>query len=127
MKNGTEKKHLSARQVEGMAALLAHDSVSGASKASGIPVRTFTRWKGEELFSAELVAAQSFTIKRVSSALARQGVKAVDVLAHEMGDAASTSQARIRASVAILDSLRQFFELGDISDRLTKIEENNYA
>ena len=119
---GTQKKPLTARQVTAVESLLRTDSTRAASEDCGVPTRTLRRWLEQSHFSEALEAHQGDMLKRVSNALSRNGEKAVDVLAGEMSDSTSTPQARIRAASCILDNLRNYHELTDLSERISALE-----
>lgn len=116
---------LSANQVKAIAALLATSSIGKAAKRCGLGERTLHRYLANEDFRRELRARQDETVAATVAALSGLSGKATETLDDVMGSKEATESVRVRAAQVILQERRKASELDDLSERVSKLEEQS--
>jgi hypothetical protein len=103
-------------------ALLSHASVEDAARAAGISPSTAWRWMRDEAVLARLREARRDAMNAAMARLQEAAVGAVDCLCQVQRDGESES-ARVSAARTILEQALRAVELGDIQQRLDKLEQ----
>jgi hypothetical protein len=111
-----------ARQLQlFVAALLSHASVEDAARASGISPSTAWRWMRDPAVLARLREARRDAMNAAMTRLQEAAVGAVDCLC-EVQRTGESESARVSAARTILEQALRAVELGDIQERLEKLE-----
>lgn len=117
----SETGKLSATQHKAIAALLTCASVRQASKQSGVAERTLHRWMEDETFQAALTDAQSGAVAlHVAALIAQLDANRAAMVA--LRDGAQHESTRLRASIAIDDSLIKWRSIAEFEQRLARLE-----
>jgi len=118
----TENDTLTRKQIKGIAALLAHQTVTEAAKDAGVSEKTLYRWMQDETFSAELRAAATKTIDGMVRRLTAGRDVALDTIYNLILYAKSDNVQRLAAK-DWFEILHRTIELDEIEKRLTVLEE----
>jgi hypothetical protein len=102
-------------------ALLSHACVEDAARAAGISHRTAWRWMRDEAVLAHLREARRDVMNHAMTRLQEAAVGAVDCLC-EVQRTGESESARVSAARTILEQALRAVELGDIQERLEKLE-----
>lgn len=117
----SETGKLTATQHKAIAALLTCASVRQASKQSGVAERTLHRWMQDAAFQAALTDAQSRAVQaHVTALIAQLADNRQAMIA--IRDGAQHESTRLRASIAIDDSLIKWRSLAEFEQRLARLE-----
>jgi hypothetical protein len=104
-----------------VANLLLHPSVEEAARATGISVPTGFRWMKDAVVLEKLRTARRDAMNRAIVRLQEAASGAVDCLCKVQREGESES-ARVSAARCILEQALRAAELGDIEERLAKLE-----
>ena len=112
---------LTPKQHRAIATLLATGSVREAAEQAGIGERTLHTWLGESAFRDALEVAQSDLIRaHVAALVAELGRNRQAMI--ELRDSAAHESTKLRAAIALDDSLRQWRSLAEFERRLSELE-----
>jgi hypothetical protein len=103
-------------------ALLSHSSVEAAAESVGISRRTGSRWMQDPAVVQRLAEARRQGMQHAMTRLQAAASRSVDCLCAIQQDGESES-ARVSAARTILEQALRAVEMGDIQERLTKLEE----
>lgn len=107
---------------EGAALALARgEPVTTAAALSGVAPSTLTRWQRDPEFTARVREIRSGLLDNVLGALSDAATEAVTALRGALQ--ADSEAVRVRAAVAILNSLVTVRDATEVAERLTSIEE----
>lgn len=115
---------LTARQQRMIAELLAQPTQDAALKAAGVGFTTLKRWRAEPAFVQALDTARRELFQSGYDALLSYQTTNLATLAG-LRDGADNENTRLRAAVALEQSLVRRFELltlGDLERRITALE-----
>jgi hypothetical protein len=101
--------------------LLSGAGVEGAARAAGISVRTAWRWIHDPAVLARLREARKDAMNAAMARLQEAAAGAVDCLCEVQREGESES-ARVSAARCILEQALRAAELGDLEERLAKLE-----
>jgi len=102
-------------------ALLSHAGVPDAARAAGISVRTAWRWMRDPAVQARLREIRKDAMNAAMVRLQEAAAGAVDCLCEVQKEGESES-ARVSAARCILEQALRAAELGDLEERLAKLE-----
>src|SRR5215469_17787640 len=106
---------------EFIAAMLSHSSVEDAARAAGISRVTAWRWLKDPAVQARLREARKDAMNAAMVRLQEAASGAVDCLCEVQKEGESES-ARVSAARCILEQALRAAELGDLEERLAKLE-----
>jgi hypothetical protein len=121
--NGTEDDKLTPPQQRAISALLSTKSVAEAAKQANVPLRTLWRWLTEPAFKAALNSAEGELIAAATRLLLQYQDAALTVILSIMADKQYPAGVRLRAALAIIDTMLKLRELNGIEARLSALEE----
>jgi hypothetical protein len=104
-----------------ISALLSHPSLEAAADASGVSRITAWRWLKDPAVLTRLREARREAMNRAIARLQEAATEAVDCLCEVQRDGESES-ARVSASRCILEQALRATELGDVQERLARLE-----
>jgi hypothetical protein len=113
---------LTAKQEEGIIALLSHPTVRKAAEHLGVDEKTVHRWLDQPGFCAAYRKARRDAFAQAMSASQRYAPTALKALADIVADEAKPCAARVSAASAILKFSRESLELDDLAARLDAVE-----
>ena len=117
-----ETGKLSATQHRAVAALIAVGTTRAAAQMAGVGERTLHRWLQEdENFRTALIDAQGRAVQHHVTALIAQ-LDANRQAMVNIRDSGQHESTRLRAAIAIDDSLRQWRSLAEFEDRIARLE-----
>ena len=102
-------------------ALLSHAGVEDAGRAAGISASTAWRWMRDPAVPARLREARKDAMNAAMARLQEAAAGAVDCLCEVQKEGESES-ARVSAARCILEQALRAAELGDLEERLAKLE-----
>jgi hypothetical protein len=102
-------------------ALLSHAGVPDAARAAGISVRTAWRWMRDPAVQARLREIRKDAMNAAMVRLQEAASGAVDCLCEVQREGESES-ARVSAARCILEQALRAAEVGDLEERLAKLE-----
>lgn len=121
-----ENGKLSAKQHKAIAALLTVGTVRAAAEAAGVGERTLHTWLADGDFRAILEAAQSAVVNaHVTALIAELGRNRQAMI--DIRDKAQYASTRLRAAIALDDSLRQWRGLAEFEQRVAALEAEREA
>ena len=103
-------------------ALLSHSSVEAAAESVGISRRTGSRWMQDPAVVQRLTEVRRQGMQHAMTRLQTAASRAVDCLSAVQQDAESES-ARVSAARCLLEMALRAAEIGDIEERLEKLEQ----
>lgn len=109
---------LTGRQTRAIAALLSEGSTSAASRASGVPRRSLTRWLREPAFREALAQAKAEAMQTVTARLSGLYLRALDVISADL----QTGRNRLQAAGLVLRLGPKLQEVGDLELRVQALE-----
>lgn len=113
--------NLSAKQRNAISALLVDGNIRSAAESAGIAERTLHRWLELPDFQAALVEAQSGVLSVHVAALAAElGNNRQAII--DLRDNAKHESTRLRAAIALDESLRQWRSMAEFERRLLALE-----
>jgi len=104
-----------------IAAMLSHSSVEDAARAAGISRVTAWRWLKDPAVQARLREARKDAMNAAMVRLQDAAAGAVDCLCEVQREGESES-ARVSAARCILEQALRAAEVGDLEERLAKLE-----
>ncbi len=113
---------LSAKQEEGIIALINNPSIAKAAAALGVNDRTVYRWFDDPMFSREYRKARRQAFKQAISISQKYAAAAVQTLVAIMADQKMNGSTRVSAAEAVLRFSRDSIELDDLEGRLEALE-----
>lgn len=117
----SETGKLTATQHKAIAALLTCASVRQASKQSGVAERTLHRWMEDTAFQAALTDAQSRAVQaHVTALIAQLDDNRAAMIA--LRDGAQHESTKLRAAIAIDESLLKWRAVSEFEQRLSALE-----
>jgi transposase-like protein len=120
MKGHGEK--FSRKKEIAVSALLIESSLAAAANRAGISESTLRRWLRDQEFAAAVDDARRATFRDAIGSLRVATIQAVETLRSALND--PSSSIRVRAAVAILELGAELGEIGDLSSRLSRLEQN---
>jgi hypothetical protein len=102
-------------------AMMSHPTVEATAAAVEISPATAYRWLQDEAVIRRLAEARRDAMSRAIARLQEAATEAVDCLCQVQRDGESES-ARVSAARTILEQALRAVELGDIAERLAKLE-----
>jgi hypothetical protein len=105
-----------------VAAMLAHPTVEAAAEAVGISHATAYRWLQHPDVIQRLAEARRDAMKAAMSKLQQAASASVDCLC-EIQRGGESESARVSAARTILEQALRAVELGDIEERIKRLEE----
>jgi hypothetical protein len=115
---------LTAKQHEGILALLSEPSIQNAAMKVGVTEKTIRRWLDQPEFAAEYRKAKRDAYTQAIGVVQRYATTAVNTVLRVMTDTASPPNARISAASALLRFGRQGIELDDLAARVEALEQD---
>ncbi len=112
---------LTPKQHRAIAALLSTGSVREAAQQAGVGERTLYSWLSDDAFRAALESAQSDLVATHVAALVGELGRNRQAMI-DLRDNAQHESTRLRAAIALDDSLRQWRSLAEFERRLTELE-----
>jgi len=107
---------------QAIAALLSHKSIEDAARAVGIGTNTLQRWMKDPEFDAELRKARRRLASHAVGRLQEAAGAAISVLLKIMMDTSTPAAIRVRAIEIVLDQGAKAATIGDLEDRVAKLE-----
>lgn len=122
-------RELSVNQRKAIKALLAAPSVAAAARQCGLSDRTLWHYLEDDTFKAELREMQDKATVALAAGLAGLSGEAVQALHDLLTDAKTPASVKQRAALGWLRETRQTVELGDLVERVKKLEDtqNEFA
>lgn len=117
-KNGA----LSAKQQNGIRALLTERTIGDAAKLAGVSRRTFDRWRADPAFQEALAAAELEALTTLCRSMAGTASDAQAALLEIMSDPNAPAMARVRAASAYLTHLPALRAGLSLEQRLAALE-----
>ena len=111
---------LTPKQERSIIALLSHQTIAEAAKASGVSESTLWRWLQQEDFQKRYRQAQRSVVDRALGQLQSAAESAVQTLTRNL--TCGKPEAENRAAVAILEFNLKARELFEMEERLTRLE-----
>jgi hypothetical protein len=103
-------------------AMMIHKTVEAAAQAAGISAASAYRWLQDPLVIQRLAQARRDAMNRAIARLQEAASGAVDCLCEVQRDGESET-ARVSAARTILEQTLRAVELGDVQERLAKLEQ----
>jgi hypothetical protein len=116
-------KELTPKQLGAIRSLLTKHSIPDAARDAKVTPTTIYRWLDEPTFRMALTVAEGQAIDAATRRLVSLSEAAVAVIASVMADRTVHPSTRLRAAVAVLDSLLKLRELRNIEMRLAALEQ----
>lgn len=113
---------LSPRQQKAIIALLKEPTITKASEATGIGVRTLHTWLDQEVFSRCYRKARREAYGQAIALAQRYTPLAVQNLATMMNDHGASTSGRVSACATMLKFARESIELDDLAARVEALE-----
>jgi hypothetical protein len=121
--NGTDDNKLTLPQQKAIAALMSTRGVVEAAKVAQVGQRSLSRWLAEDVaFKAALAVAEGELIGAATRRLLQHQDVALSVILSIMADKEYPAGVRLRAAMAIVDTMLKLRELRNIEERLTALE-----
>lgn len=120
--NKDKPLHLTAKQIKGVDALLAADTVEQAAERAGVTRTTLYRWLRNEAFASELTKAKRRLVQQGILKLQRAVSDAVKVLVDISKDKDAPASSRVSAAREILTQALKGLELEDLKERVDALE-----
>lgn len=114
---------LTPKQAAGLVALLSSPTVTAAAKLAQVDRRTLQRWMKQPVFREAIREAQTSALDRAGLRLAHGTDAALDLLAELIKGHGYIDQNRRLAAEAWLDKFYKLYELADLDERISKIED----
>lgn len=118
-----KKAVLPKRQETALAALLSCPTIKEASEACGISEVTLWRYLRDAKFLSRYRAAQREVVQHAVMRLQHDTSEAAKVLCEIAKDTNAPASSRVAASRTILDQAIRSIELGEMQERVDKLEE----
>lgn len=118
-----ENNSLPPRQAKAIAALLTAVSIAEAVKTAGIAETTMYRYLRDDVFKAELRAAQDMAIEAAVSLLSGEARAAAETLAEIHKDKEVPAAVRVQAARAVLVENLKIREQHELAARIARLEE----
>lgn len=117
----SQKVFLSPNQLRAIQALLTVGTVRAAAQATGISAKQLHRWLGDDDFRQGLQDAQERAVQaHVTALIAQLADNRAAMVA--LRDGAQHESTRLRASIAIDDSLVKWRSIAEFEQRLARLE-----
>jgi hypothetical protein len=121
--NGMADNKITAPQQRAIVALLSTKNVAEAAQQANVGERTLFRWMAEDvLFKAALAVAEGEMINAATRRLLQHQDVALTVILSIMADKKLSAGVRLRAALAIVDTMLKLRELNNIEARLSALE-----
>ena len=117
-----KKAVLPKRQETALAALLSCPTIKEASEACGVSEVTLWRYLQDAKFLSRYRAAQREVVQHAVMRLQHDTSEAAKVLCEIAKDTNAPSSARVAASRTILDQSMRSIELGEMQERVDRLE-----
>lgn len=114
---------LEPKQQQAIIALLTQPTITGAAESIGINPKTLHEWLKQPDFREAYAEARDQTMDQAITRLQQAISKAIDTLIAIMGSDLAKDAARVTAARTILDMAFKAYELEQIAERLTKLEQ----
>lgn len=114
---------LEPKQQQAIIALLTQPTITGAAESIGINPKTMHEWLKQPDFREAYAEARDQTMDQAITRLQQAISKAIDTLIAIMGSDLAKDAARVTAARTILDMAFKAYELEQIAERLTKLEQ----
>ncbi|MDI9390034.1 MAG: hypothetical protein QM402_01665 [Synergistota bacterium] len=114
---------LEPKQQQAIIALLTQPTITGAAASIGINPKTLHEWLKQPDFREAYAEARDQTMDQAITRLQQAISKAIDTLIAIMGSDLAKDAARVTAARTILDMAFKAYELEQIAERLTKLEQ----
>lgn len=121
MQTSADSGTLTPKQHRAIAALLSTGSVREAAQQAGVGERTLYSWLSDDAFRAALESAQADLVATHVAALVGELGRNRQAMI-DLRDNAQHESTRLRAAIALDDSLRQWRSLAEFERRLTELE-----
>ena len=122
--NGNSKKSITPRQKKAIVALLSSSSVYQAAESAKIGARTIYRWLIiDENFVNELHLAQTDAIDQAVRRLVGELDANIETMQNIRDDLSNHPGVRLRAAQSLETALLRWWEVRDIEERITRLEE----
>jgi hypothetical protein len=105
-----------------IAAILSHDSIEAAAKATGVSANTLLRWMKEPKFEAALSAARFTMFQYAMGRLQNAATDAAEMLIGLMKDKKSPLTVRLNAAQMILQHAKRAAKAEDLEGRIKDLE-----
>jgi hypothetical protein len=122
MSTATPIEALTAKQEEGLIALLNEPTVKKAAESIGVDQKTIHRWLEQPAFAAAYRKARREAFSQAMATSQRYAPMALQALAKIVMDESKPPSARVSAASAILKFSRESLELDDLATRLDAVE-----
>jgi DNA-binding MurR/RpiR family transcriptional regulator len=118
---GGHGEKLTRKAEAAVSALLAHDTVAGAARASGVSEATLWRWMQRSDFQQQYRAARRQLVERAIGELQAAAGEAVTALRRNLS--CGNPAVEVRCAQTILEQSVKAVELIDMQERLEHLEE----
>lgn len=114
---------LEPRHEQAILALMTEPTVIKAAEVTGVTPQTLYNWLNDPEFKAAYKAVRSQTMDQAITQIQRNVDLAINTLVKVMISDLTRDAARVRAAIAILDMAFKAYEIEQITERLTELEE----
>ena len=119
--------NLSVNQRRAIGALLECSRIEDAADRAGVTDRTIYRWLQDPFFVAELRQAETTALGDAIRSLIADQKSNYEVMRSVRDDRRSSAAVRLRAAVALDNSLLKWRQFIDFEERITELERVIYA
>jgi len=119
--------NLSVKQRRCVVALLECSRVEDAAERAGVTDRTVYRWMQDPVFVSELRQAETSAIGDAIRSLIADQKSNYEVMKLVRDDKRSSAAVRLRAAVALDNSLLKWRQFQDFEERITELERSVYG
>jgi hypothetical protein len=123
MSTATPIESLTAKQEEGLLALLNEPTVKKAADSIGVDQKTIHRWLEQPAFERAYRKARREAFSQAMAMSQKYAPLALQALAKIVHDESKPPSARVSAASAILKFSRESLELDDLAARLAALEQ----
>lgn len=120
-------KNLTAKQERALVALLNCGTIKEASEECRVNETTLWRWLQLEEFQVRYRAARRQVVEHAIAQMQQDCSAAAKTLRTVADDASAPASSRVAAARAIIENAIKGVELGDLEDRIKRLEETLIA
>lgn len=119
----SENDRLTTNQRKALKALLECSTIRAAAEDCDLGEATLYRYLRDDTFKAELRKRQDAVVSSVTAALVGLAGEAVAALRDILESKSASDAVKVRAALGWLGQMRQSVELADLSERVSRLEE----
>lgn len=119
----TDNDRLTIKQKRTVAALIQHRTIGDAAVSIGVAEKTIYRWMKQAVFIRALQKAESELISLAVNSLVTDLGNNFQTMKNIRDDRKNQPNVRLRAAIALDNSLLRWRELSGLEERITMLEE----